>query len=132
MMTEDILRFTVLALTAIVIGVVLVVVRLHYRAWRRAPRPLGLVPLHVWTISVAHILLAVSAALGVIRRVGEDIQWYIVIPYIAGCGFTLFALTVVARFQNRRVTESRIQVTVVETSDIQVDGFGDETESKPT
>ena len=79
--------------------------RLHYRAWRAAPGP-GLLPLHVTMISAAQLCLLTGAALGILVDL-EDPLSYRTFFYVLGSVLTLIALTIIGRFQRRKLSGAR-------------------------
>lgn len=116
----DIIRFVDIVLAVVVVGAVLAVIRLHWRAWRAAPAGHGLVPLHVWLISTAHLCFVVGTATRLWQTLGESASWQIWL-YMAGSAVTLAALWIIAKYQGRRVTETRqVEVAVTDAKSIKV------------
>lgn len=92
---EDLIRFMVIALACVVTGSVVVVIRLHYRAWRRLSKPDGILPLHVWLVSVGHLCFVSGTALAAIESIESGrFSWRFVV-YIVGSLCTIASLVAV-------------------------------------
>ncbi|MDL5159391.1 hypothetical protein [Actinomycetospora termitidis] len=110
---SDVARWAVIALGSLVVGAIAVVVAIHWRAFRAAPRGYGLLPLHVALIGTSHGGLIAMLALASVDSLGrESISWRFGV-YIVCCLLTLVALWVIATFQWRRMVHER-GTTVVE------------------
>lgn len=99
---EDLIRFLVIALACVVTGSVLVVARLHFMAWRRLPTAQGILPLHVWMVSVGHLCFVVGTALATIESLATDAFSWRFVLYAAGSLFTIASLVAVAIHVRRR------------------------------
>lgn len=104
-LTAQIIRQVVVGLLAVTFGAVGSVLRLHYRAWRRAPSTSGLIPLHVAVISAGQLCFLTGAAIGVLAAIDADRDPPPVRTglYIAGCVLTLAALYIVGKVQRARI-----------------------------
>lgn len=104
-MLAEIVRHTVVALLTVTIGVTGGVLRLHYRAYRRAPSGSGIVPLHVAVVSAGQLCLMAGAAVGILTDIGNGVSPVApkVALYMTGCVLTLAALGVIGRAQRRRL-----------------------------
>ena len=93
---QDVVRFLVIGLACMVAGSVLVVARLHFVVWRRLPATQGILPLHVWLVSVGHLCFVVGVALATIESLDTDLFSWRFYLYLAGSVFTLASLIAVA------------------------------------
>lgn len=100
---SDILRFVVLALAAFDLGGIAAVAWIHYKAWRLAPKGMGILPFHVWTIAVAHGGLAGMLLVSVMGNLRAPTISPRVYVYIVCLILTAVALVAIGIFQRRRV-----------------------------
>lgn len=80
--------------------------RLHYRAWRAAPSGSGILPLHVFLISISQLCFLAGAAVGILDNL-ENPFTYKTFLYVAGSLVTLAALFIIGKFQHNRIVKSR-------------------------
>lgn len=119
----SLVRFAVVALIVIAGGGTLAVMRLHYKAWRKLPRPAGLTPLHVLLVSLGVLLWGVALAWAVtdqlVTNVGPVPVDVIVrtVLYGGGAVAIIVALVVVGGIQRRRVHFARAEKVVVVRTD---------------
>lgn len=99
-MMEDVLRFAVVALASVTGGAVLAVIRLHWRAWRKTPRPGGLVPAHVFLIATSHLIFVIGTAVAALNS--PALTWWFWL-YAAANLLTLVALYIIGDYQRRRL-----------------------------
>ncbi len=100
---EDLIRFLMIALACMVVGSVAVVIRLHYKAWRRLPTREGILPLHVWLVSVGHTCFVAGTGLAAIESIGTGAFSWRFYLYAVGSLFTIVSLVAVAvHVRNRR------------------------------
>lgn len=93
---STLLAYLLFALWAANLGTTGAVIWFYYRAARHAPKHRGLLPHHVWMIGVAYLVLATAITFGT-----ESTVWAVV--GAAGMGLGWWALTLILRFEGRRV-----------------------------
>ncbi|MDP9144019.1 MAG: hypothetical protein M3N43_04885 [Actinomycetota bacterium] len=100
---EDLTRFLVIALACMVTGAVAVVAVQHYRAWRRLPTQEGILPLHVWLVSVGHLCFVAGTGLAAIESISTGNWSWRFYLYLTGSLLTITALAAVSiHVRNRR------------------------------
>lgn len=119
----DSLRTVIFAAYALMSGQIVAVIFYYLRAYRAARRTgapgAGLLPLHVWAISISFWLLATECAVFTYGRVGKPlIAWGMVNLFV----FTLsaFALHVILRYERRRVPQPRLLLLHLKSGDIDI------------
>ncbi len=101
-LVAEIVRQVVIALFTVNLGMIGGVMRLHYRAWRKFPSGSGIIPLHVFVISLAQLCLLLGAAIGILDSL-ENPLTYKTYLYVSGSVLTLVALFIIGSFQRRRL-----------------------------
>lgn len=100
----DIVRWVIISMAAIIVGVTSRVLQLHYIASSKALRKgdaRGILPLHVWLISSSYIILILSTVYQNIINIGDEPNVYLAsnaISYTLG----LVALWLILRYQKRK------------------------------
>lgn len=106
----DTIRFFLVALASVLIGVVARVIQQYYIASRRALRVgdfRGLLPMHVWLIGSSYTLLLVGTMMYHIIHLGTTPDAYLAVN-AAAYSLGLVALWIILRFQNRRVRHGKL------------------------
>lgn len=94
------IQILVLALETILISMIGGVIVLHSIAWKKSPKGIALMPMHVVVISFSQICFVVVAA----DLVPTDswTSWQLIV-YLLGSLLTAAALVIIGEFQRRRI-----------------------------
>lgn len=106
----DTVRFVLVVLASVLIGIVARVIQQYYRASRRAFKVgdfRGLLPLHVWLVGSSYSLLVLGSMMYHVIHLGERPDVYLAVN-AAAYSLGLVALWIILRFQNRRVRAGRL------------------------
>lgn len=104
----------------LIIGMSLTVGVVYWRAWRATGRA-GIVPYHVWLISLSYCLLVVASLLDMVERFGTPLTWRVpvwAVAYTTG----LLAVWVILDYQRRRVHRGmavKLRVEKIEAFDVE-------------
>ena len=88
----------VLIVGGIVVAMIAAVMCLHFAAWRRARKGMGILPLHVLVISSAQILFLLNSG-QLALSAGGPALW----RHGAGLVLTIAALVIIGEYQRRRL-----------------------------
>lgn len=106
----DTIRFFLIVLASVLIGIVARVIQQYYIASRRALKIgdfRGLLPMHVWLIGTSYSLLIIGSMIYHVINIGTTPDAYLAVNS-AAYTLGLVALWLILRFQNRRVKHGRI------------------------
>lgn len=107
----DMLRVLALAMAGWIGGLTVRIIVKYRKAHKRAIErgdARGILPYHVWTIGLSHLLLVVSTSFVHASRVGERPTISLAFDLVA-YALAIFALTLILRFENRRVQHGDIK-----------------------
>lgn len=106
----DTIRFFLIVLASVLIGVVARVIQQYYIASRLALKTgdfRGLLPMHVWLIGTSYVLLLVGSMMYHVIHIGTTPDAYLAVN-AAAYSLGLVALWIILRFQNRRVRAGKL------------------------
>lgn len=101
-LTVELVRQGVIVLLTVTAGSMGGVLRLHYKAWRKSPSGTGILPLHVFMVSLAQLCFVIGAAVGILNDLANPLSYRFWL-YIAGCIITLISLHIIGKFQRVRL-----------------------------
>lgn len=111
----EVFRIVNIALLALVVGSMVTVARLHWKAWRRFPGQVGLTPLHVAMVASGVGVWGVALAWAMLDGLGNPVSTVTAARmslYGLGALLILAALLIMATIQRRRVQFHREEVVV--------------------
>ena len=113
----DVFRFLVLVEAGLIEGLTIAIWKVYHRRWRIATRSgiggrrssdtpwVGLLPAHVWLVSLGTFILVAGYAAHIVIRLGEpDFLWWLSPSAFAGFSILLLALWNLLRYEFRLIS----------------------------
>lgn len=107
----DLVRFMLVTMASVLIGVTTRVILQYYRASRYAMKQgdfRGILPMHVWLISISYITLILGSVIHHVISLNTYPDAYLALNSIAYTTGAV-ALWLILRFESRRVVEGRME-----------------------
>ena len=127
----DLVRFAAVACLTLVFGAVLVVTRLYFRAWRRLPREVALLPRNVVLLTVTYETFVGCLILGLLDGVGKPASWRVAV-YAGAAVVALVTFASVIRDPQWRIKFSSRTRVVSATTAVQADTVTVDPPADPT
>lgn len=101
----DIVRFVLVTMASVLVGVTARVIQQYYKASRAAMREgdfRGILPTHVWLIGISYVMLVIGSAIRHIVSLDTNPDAYLAVNAVAYTTGAI-ALWLILKFENRRV-----------------------------